>query len=346
MRGYHVELSCLYARHDIKGVKTSDYPVFPVLRNFGISIGHTRALMAGAKRVDIVHNHSMWSMMNVLVGWLVPRQRARLVVSPHGTLSRAALNRRRALKKVLWLAQRRALAKADLLHATSDAEYLDIRSKGLLNPVAIVPNGIDVPESLPTPLSQRHRTLLFLSRIHPHKGLDRLLLSWQRLQERHPQWQLVVAGKGNRAYEQRVREMAHVLRLRRVTFVGPIYGAAKSRLYARAELFALPTDSENFGIVVAEALAHSCPCVVSTGAPWAGLESEGCGWWVDPDVPNFSAALDSAMSSSKATLDRMGRLGRAWMTRDYGWDAMAEQMDMAYRWVLDHGTKPPCVKTT
>ena len=149
MRGYYVELSCLYARHDIKGVKTSDYPVFPVLRNFGISIGHTRALMAGAKRVDIVHNHSMWSMMNVLVGWLVPRQRARLVVSPHGTLSRAALNRRRALKKVLWLAQRRALAKADLLHATSDAEYLDIRSKGLLNPVAIVPNGIDVPESLP-----------------------------------------------------------------------------------------------------------------------------------------------------------------------------------------------------
>ena len=344
-RGHCVELACLYARHDIAGVSTSDYSVFPLLRKLGISIGHTRAMMSAAKRVDLVHNHSLWSMMNMAAGWVVPRHRAKLVVSPRGTLAAAALNRRRALKTVLWPLQYRTLAKADLLHSTSRAEYRDIRSLGLANPVAIVPIGIDVPGLPPTPRPHRYRTVLFLSRIHPHKGLDRLLFCWQRLQDRHPDWQLVVAGKGEPAYEKKIRALAESLRLERVRFVGPVYGAAKSRLYAQSHLFALPTSSENFGIVVAEALAHCCPCVVTTGAPWAGLETEGCGWWVQHDVPAFADALHAAMSRSGDALNQMGRIGRAWMIRDYGWEAMALQMELAYRWLLGRGDIPACVET-
>ena len=340
-----MELSCLYARPGIDGVTTREFAVLPVLRKFGISIGHTRAMMAATRRVDVVHNHSLWSLMNMLAGWVVPGHRAKLVVSPHGTLSAAALSRRRSLKNALWPLQYRTLAKADLLHATSAAEYRDIRSIGLGNPVAIVPNGIDVPRSPPTATTQEHRTLLFLSRIHPHKGLDRLLSCWHRLQARHPHWQLVVAGKGDRAYENKIKTMANTLGLRRVRFVGPVYGSAKTRLYTQSQLFALPTDSENFGMVVAEALAHSCPCVVTTGAPWAALETEGCGWWVERDVCAFTDALHGAMSRSEDTLKRMGRIGRDWMIREYGWDAIGRQLDMAYRWLLGRGTKPLCVET-
>ena len=310
-----------------------------------MSIGHTRAMISAAGRVEVFHNHSLWSMMNMLAGWVVPGRHAKLVVSPHGTLSPAALRRRRSLKSALWQLQYRTLAKADLLHATSVAEYRDIRSIGLGNPVAVVPSGIDVPESAPATTNQESRTLLFLSRIHPHKGLNRLLSCWQRLQDRHPDWQLVVAGKGNSSYEHRIRAMADTLRLERVKFVGPVYGAAKSRLYARSQLFALPSDSENFGIVVAEALAHGCPCVVTTGAPWAGLQTEGCGWWVDHDVEAFTNALHAAMSRSEHALNRMGQMGRDWMIRDYGWDAIAVQMDHAYRWLLGCGEKPECVET-
>ena len=340
-----MELSCLYARHGIAGVKTRDFAVLPLLRKFGISIGHTRAMMAAARRADLVHNHSLWSLMNILAGWVVPGHRAKLVVSPRGTLSPAALSIRRSLKNALWPFQYRTLAKADLLHATSTAEYRDIRSIGLANPIAVVPNGIDVPTSLPTAAAQEHRTLLFLSRIHPQKGLDRLLSCWQQLQHRHPDWQLVVAGKGDSAYEYKIKAMANTLRLQRVRFVGPVYGAAKSRLYTQSQLFALPSDSENFGMVVAEALAHSCPCVVTTGAPWAGLETERCGWWVEHDVRAFADALNAAMSRSEDALNQMGRIGRDWMIRDYGWEAMALQMDMAYRWLLGRGEKPECVDT-
>ncbi|MDE0220312.1 MAG: glycosyltransferase [Spirochaetaceae bacterium] len=344
-RGHDVELSCLYGRHGIDGVTTREFAVLPVLRKFGISIGHTCAMMAAARRVDLVHNHSLWSLMNMLAGWVVPGHRAKLVVSPHGTLSAAALSRRRSLKNALWPLQYRTLAKADLLHATSAAEYRDIRSIGLGNPVAIIPNGIDVPRLPPTAATQETRTLLFLSRIHPHKGLDRLLTCWQRLQDRHPHWQLVVAGKGDSGYEKKIKAMANGLRLRRVRFVGPVYGSAKSRLYTQSQLFALPTDSENFGMVVAEALAHSCPCVVTTGAPWEGLETEGCGWWVERDVCALADALHTAMSRSEDTLRRMGRIGRDWMIREYGWDAIGRQLDTAYRWLLGQAMKPVCVET-
>ena len=341
-----MELSCLHARHDVVGVKTSDFAVLPLFGKHGVSVGHTRAMIAAAGRVEVFHNHSLWSMMNMVAGWVVPSRRAQLVVSPHGTLSPAALKRRRFLKSALWQFQYRTLAKADLLHATSMAEYRDIRSIELGNPVAVVPHGIDVPPSPPAATTtQQCRTLLFLSRIHPHKGLDRLLSCWERLQDRHPDWQLVVAGKGDSSYEHRIKAMAHTLRLQRIRFVGPVYGAAKSRLYARSQLFALPTDSENFGIVVAEALAHGCPCVVTTGAPWAGLQTEGCGWWVDHDVEAFTSALHAAMSRSEHALNQMGRIGRDWMIRDFGWDAMAVQMDQAYRWLLGRGKKPACVET-
>ena len=339
-----MDLSCLYARNGIDGVRTTDYYVLPILRRFGISIGHTRAMRSAASRADVVHNHSLWSLMNILAGWVVPGHRAKLVVSPHGTLAPAALSRRRSLKTALWPLQCRTLVKADLLHATSRAEYHDIRSIGLVNPVAVVPIGIDVPSSLPTAVTQERRTLLFLSRIHPQKGLYRLLSCWQQLQDCHPDWQLVVAGKGSRAYEHKIKAMANTLRLQRVRFVGPVYGAAKSRLYTQSQLFALPSDSENFGMVVAEALAHGCACVVTTGAPWAGLETQGCGWWVEHDVRTFAHALDSAMSRSEDALNQMGRLGREWMIRDYGWDAIGLQMDAAYRWLLDRGKKPACVE--
>lgn len=341
-----MELSCLHARHDIAGVKTRDFAVLPLFRKHEMSIGHTRAMISAARRVEVFHNHSLWSMMNMLAGWVVPGRRAKLVVSPHGTLAPAALGRRRSLKSAIWQFQYRTLAKADLLHATSMAEYRDIRSIGLGSPIAVVPNGIDVPALQPATTTQETRTLLFLSRIHPHKGVDRLLSCWQRLQDRHPNWRLVVAGKGNSSYEHKIKAMARALRLQRVRFVGPVYGAAKSRLYARSQLFALPTDSENFGVVVAEALAHGCPCVVSTGAPWAGLRTEGCGWWVDHDVENFANALHVAMSRSEHALNQMGKMGRDWMIRDYGWDAMALQMDQAYRWVLGQGKRPPCVEIT
>jgi len=343
-RGHEVELSCLAASNEIPGVRIDIHPQWPVLARFAISSSHVRALRHKAARVDIVHNHSLWSMVNVASGWVVPRRRAKLVTSPHGTLSRWALSRRRDLKRVLWPLQRPALARADLLHATSEDEYEDIRRLGLRAPVAIVPNGIDVPPVRLRSREEPARTLLFLSRIHPKKGIDLLLRSWKELEAEHPDWRLVVVGRGEPGHVREARELAANLAITRVEFAGPLYGADKSSAYFGADLFVLPTHSENFGMVVAEALAHGCPAIVSRGAPWAGLVSEGCGWWIEQDVAALSAALHHAMSLPSAELSAMGARGRHWMERDYGWESVAARMEEAYRWILDGGPVPATVR--
>jgi len=344
--GNEVELTCLAARGEIADVALDLHPQWPILGRFAVSTSLARALARKARVVDVVHNHSLWSMVNVACGWVVPGRGAKLVVSTHGTLSSWALSRNRHVKRVLWPLQKRVLIRADLLHATSDVELAQIRAQGFTAPVAVIPNGIDLPEM---PRCIKHggdgmRTLLFLSRIHPTKAIDRLLDAWAQLQSRHPDWRLVIAGKGEAAHVEEVKALAKTLGAERVVFPGPLFGDAKAQAYSGAELFVLPTHSENFGMVVAEALAHGCPAVVSRGAPWAGLETEDCGWWVNNSVENLVVALDAAMSLPQAQLAAMGLRGRAWMERDYGWAAIGQKMDAAYRWLVHGGERPEWVR--
>ena len=345
--GHDVELTCLANRSGLDGVTLDVHPQWPMLERFAVSPSLARALYRKAADSDVVHNHSLWSMVNVASGWVVPGRGAKLVTSPHGTLSPWALSINRHVKRLLWPLQRRALAKADLLHATSVEEYQQIRAIGFKAPVAVIPNGIDLPDLPGATQSslQGACNLLFLSRIHPIKCIDRLMQAWAKLQSQHPQWRLIIAGKGDSAYEQELYRLAQSLGLERIEFPGPVYGEAKSRAYFEADLFVLPTHSENFGMVVAEALAHCCPAVVSRGAPWAGLETEGCGWWIDNDAESLTAALDEAMQLSPSQLQAMGLRGRAWMDRDYGWSGIGKKMITAYQWLIEGGDPPAWVRT-
>ncbi|MBW8368911.1 MAG: glycosyltransferase [Arenimonas sp.] len=346
-RGHDVELSCLAARGAIAGVRLDLHPQWPVPERFAISPSLARAMHHKSRDLDIVHNHSLWSMVNVAAGWMVPGRRAKLVTSPRGTLSPIALSRSRVLKRFLKPLQWRALTRADLLHATSEVEFQEIRAIGLDAPVAVIANGIDIPS--PTDGTQKggFRTLLYLGRIHPIKGLDRLLHAWQGLQDVHPDWRLVVAGLGDPNHVRDLIELTTALGLKRIEFPGALYGESKTRAYRQADLFVLPTHSENFGMVVAEALAHGCPAVVSHGAPWAGLIAEGCGWWARNDVSTLTRELDEAMRTPSPMLSEMGAKGVEWMRRDFSWESVAEKMESAYSWIVAGGVSvpPPFVRT-
>ena len=123
-----------------------------------------------------------------------------------------------------------------------------------------------------------------------------------------------------------------------------LYGDEKSKAYFGADLFILPSHSENFGVAVAESLAHGCPVIVSKGAPWSQLESKGCGWWTNNDVLSLIETLSASMKESKAQLEIMGSKGRTWMKKDFEWNLIAKKMDKSYKWLLKGGQCPDWVK--
>lgn len=127
-------------------------------------------------------------------------------------------------------------------------------------------------------------------------------------------------------------------------FVGAVDGQEKTALCQSADLFVLPTFSENFGVVVAEALACGVPVITTTGAPWQILETHGCGWWVETGTDALVAALREATRTDSEVLRKMGERGRLYAEEAFGWSAIAENMLAVYRWMLGHGDLPECVQ--
>lgn len=329
--------------------------VFPLgvgPRRLGRSPGMSRWLMGEttAGRVNVVHSHGMWQMNAVYPGWVAKGRNTKLVVSPRGAFSTWAMNYGSQFKRIFWpLLQRPALVQASCFHATAESEYEDIRRLGFKQPVAIIPNGIDVPE-FTQKKPRDFRTLLFLGRIHPKKGVDVLLRAWAGVMDRFPDWQLLVVGTDTGygeqgGYFERMEALAEKLKLKRTKFVGPLYGEAKWSAYREADLFVLPTHSENFGITVAEALAAGTPAIVTKGAPWQGLQTYGSGWWIDMGVDALVACLEEAMGKSREELARYGINGREWMICGFSWHSLGKKMDQTYRWLIDGGEHPSWVRT-
>jgi glycosyltransferase involved in cell wall biosynthesis len=315
-------------------------------RRLCVSPDMHRALIDEAGRADVIHNHSLWTLPNVYPGLAVRGTSCRLVTSPRGVLDGWARRRARWRKRAMWwLGQRRTLERTACFHATSEAEYVSVREAGLRAPVAIVPNGIDLPAAVARRAEgARPRRLLFLGRVHPKKGVDTLLDAWARVARRFPDWELSVVGPGEGTYGDEMRRRAELLGSPRVRFHEGAYGDDKWRTMAEAQLFVLPTRAENFGIAVAEALASSLPAIVTKGAPWGGLAAERCGWWIEQGVDALAAALEYALALPAEELLAMGERGRAWMSRDFSWRAIGETMARTYEWTVRGGPAPAWVR--
>jgi glycosyltransferase involved in cell wall biosynthesis len=322
----------------------ADYSKVPGLKQLRVS-GGLRNALAHADADAIFHVHGLWRMANIYPGRAALQSGRPLVLSPRGMLGGAALRFSAGRKKLFWiLAQRKAAGAASCIHATSLQEYEDVRAFGLTAPVAIIPNGIDVPASRPGKIAfDTQRKLLYLGRLHPKKDIESLLEAWSIIRDRHPDWCLDVVGPVDSPYA-RTLEAKFAGPDRRVNFRGALYGDAKWAAYANADLFVLPTLNENFAMTVAEALAHGTPVISTKGAPWAGLQDHGCGWWVERGVASLSCAMDEAMRASRADLAGMGQAGRAWMIEEFSWQSVAASMRSVYAWLAGDAGPPAMVR--
>jgi glycosyltransferase involved in cell wall biosynthesis len=297
-----------------------------------------------AVRPDVIHDHGAWLPSNAAAAWVARRADVPLVVTPRGMMTDWSLSHQMWKKRVAWhLYQKHVFRQASLFHATAPAEVDNLRTLGLTQPVALMPNGVELPETLPDDPAPDGKRALFLSRIHPKKGLPMLLNAWADL--RPEGWTLELVGPSENGHRAELQRQASELGLDgEVVFAGPVDDADKWDKYAAADLFVLPTHSENFGIVVAEALAAEVPVLTTTGAPWQELEDHDCGWWVAPEPDAIQDALTTATGQKRDNLVAMGRRGRALVESTYTWRAVGRKMTRAYEWLSSREAKPDCIR--
>lgn len=312
---------------------------------------------AALKGLDIVHIHGVWDPRLHNVAKMCRAAKVPYVIAPRGMLEPWSLKQKWLKKRIArWLYQDRDLKKAAALHATAASEAEQFRKLGFKNYCIVSPNGVNLPEG-DLGVGERCRCTadcrraLFVSRMHQKKGVLELVESWGRVKPQGWVCELVYTLNGDeeKAYEAKVK--ARVLELGlsdQFIFTGALDDDKKWEAYGRADLFVLPTYSENFGIVVAEALWAGVPVITTKGTPWQELESRKCGWWIDLPTGNGLAkwdALDVALKeattrqptpipSTLTSLPRMGENGHRLVEEKYTWKAVCKAMVEGYEKIL------------
>lgn len=306
-----------------------------------------KPLAAALSRADLLHVHGIWNVPEWSAAALARRRGAPYVMSPRGMLHAGAQQHGHSLRKrvAYRLIERSRLAGARLLHATSDHEETVLRALALDVPIAVVPNGVDQTAVLAAPAGFRQRlgipasafVVLFLGRIHRIKRLDLLAEAFGRARYAHSAMHLVIAGPDEQGL------LADVLRKLdlHAGFVHAMDTVAdrdKWALLKDANAVVQCSDSESFGMTVAEALAASTPVVVTRTCPWPDIEARGCGFWVEQSAPAIAEAL-CALVDNPDRARAMGRHGAAWVQERYSWDAVGRRMASHYADILGGGRR-------
>ena len=282
---------------------------------------------------DVFHVNGCWTPGCALTQKWAQEIGVKIVLTPHGMLEPWILARHYWTRKVpaLLLYQKTAVKKADCLHATAVSEKENLLKLGYNHRIEIIPNGIEVDRISLKNNWERKKRILFLSRIHVKKGIEFLLEAAAILKDKLEDYVIEIAGEGEKEYIAQLKQKAKELQIESlVQFCGGVYGNQKWKLFQEADVFVLPTFSENFGIVVAEALACGTPVITTKGTPWKELGTTHCGWGTENGTQPLADALNKFLQLSTQELEAMGRNGRKLIEQKYSSRKMAEDMVELY----------------
>jgi glycosyltransferase involved in cell wall biosynthesis len=289
-----------------------------------------RVLPAYVEWANVVHLTAVYSFPTFPTLFFCRLFNKPVVWSPRGALQRWE-GSSRVVHKWLWesICQKLAPKNNLVLHVTSQAEAEQSLRRFPKLRAVVIRNGVDVPQNLRRSASNGKLRLLYLGRLHPIKGIETLLGACGIVESLSLDWHLYIAGAGSPPYVDFLKSKARELGLsKQVEFVGEVFDERKEALFAQSDVVLVPSHTENFGIVVAESLAHGVPVIASKGTPWVGLETNRCGLWVDNDPESLATAIRKICT---LPLQEMGQRGKQWMEKEFSWDSVSGEMLAVYR---------------
>jgi glycosyltransferase involved in cell wall biosynthesis len=312
------------------------------LEPYKVAPGAIGWLGRNVTRFDVVHVHALFSFVSTWACLIATLRGVPYVVRPLGVLSSYGMTQRRPWLKRLSLAlvEGPLLRRAAAVHFTSEAEREEAHVLGIPMQGRVIPLGIEAAEpdaqGLSLPRSGGGRpVMLFLSRLDPKKNVESLLRGLSLLKEKGQAPLLTIAGDGAPGYVAGLKTFADKLGLAGdVLWLGHTDGARKAGALAGADLFVLPSFSENFGIAAAEAMRAGLPCVLGEGVGIAReAEAAGAALVVSPEPAAIAAAIERLLGDEVLRRDMAAR-AKAFAAREYAPSAMAERLIALYRTIL------------
>ena len=224
-------------------------------------------------------------------------------------------------------------------------EAYNVYKLGITSPRAVIPNGIET-DGYPCRSNSASvkKQILFLSRIHEKKGIEFLIDAWNELVNDFPEWNIKIVGNGDEEYINQLKTKVANLNLSRcIEILPPVFGQEKIELYQSSALFVLPSYSENFGMVVAEALSCGVPVITSEYTPWDFLNKEKAGWCIKLSIGDMTSALREALNKPLDDLLTMGQNGAKLVRNKFDYRSVAQQTISLYKWISEGGVKPAFV---
>jgi glycosyltransferase involved in cell wall biosynthesis len=316
----------------------------PHFRRYGYS-KQFRKKLETFHDADIIHANGLWQYSTHASAVFARKTRKPFVLTLHGMLYPEGLKKSKWIKKMsLLLYQKADIEKAKVLHATCLQELQFLRDLGIKVPVAVIPNPIETSgttfHNTNTELSKK---VGFIGRFAPIKNIENLLHAWAEVTKAHPDWELVLIGDGDEQYTRSLKQLANKLNAGTISFKGFLSGEAKEAELNKLSYLVLPSKSENFGMVVPEALLRGIPVIASKGTPWEELNTRNAGWWIEKGIEPLVMTLQQAMELTKYERHLMGINGRKLIEENYLSETVAKKMIQLYEWILYGGDMPEFV---
>lgn len=297
---------------------------------------------------DLIHAQNLWMPLYHKMAKIARKHGIPYIMTPRGCLEPWCMKQKRIKKLVAFhLYQKRDLQQAACILATAKMEADNIRALGITAPIAVIPNGIDISEYKCRTLEDKikvKKQILFLSRIHEKKGIEFLINVWEQLHIQFPDWNVVIAGNGEEAYIQQLEAMIISKGLQGcVEIIPPVFGEDKHKLYCESSLFVLPTYSENFGMVIAEAMSCGAPVITTNGTPWQELIEKHLGWCIDLSIENLANTISEAIDKGQDKLFELGQQCSKHIYDTYQYTEVAAKNKAVYEWIVNGGDKPEYV---